>query len=72
MKDKIQIEKCNCDQTIALEKELFEAYALIQELNMGINTSDYKESGGLHYLGDGSAMLYPVGIAKYKNAMGTG
>lgn len=68
-KKSIEINECAREQCQILRKQLFEANNQIQELNKGNNISDYEESGGLHDNGDGTAMLYPVGIQKYIRAM---
>jgi len=60
----IYTNRCNCDDSIALEKQLFECKLLIKELNQG-RDPDLP----IKYLSDGSAIMYPVEVAKYKKAM---
>jgi len=60
----IYTNRCNCDDSIALEKELFAAKLLIQELNKG-RDPDLP----ITYLSDGSAIMYPVEVVKYRKAM---
>jgi len=60
----IEIVKCNCEQSLSLEKELFEQKMINKELNAGIDCDlEYER------LSDGMYVMYKVGFAKYQAKM---
>lgn len=62
MKEEYQ-NRCNCHDSISLEKEVGELKALIESLN---NNEPFEHHGEYH----GNTMtLYPVGISKWRMAL---
>lgn len=70
MQDKIQVEKCNRDCGLAFQKKIFDQGRLIQDLNGGVEETEERNPGGLHFHKNGkTATLYQVGIVRYQRAM---